>query len=45
MESLSEKLVKYVAVKRKLNKQQAIKFINKCLEKISIQENTSYHLL
>jgi DNA ligase (NAD+) len=45
MESLADKLVEYVANRHKLSKPQSVKFIDKCLQKISIQENTSYHLL
>lgn len=45
MEVLTDKLVKYVAKKNGTNKPEAVKYIDKCLMKISAEENTSYNLV
>ena len=43
MESLSQKLVEHVATTKKITKPKAVKHINRCLSKISAQENMSYN--
>ena len=45
MEALADKLVEYVAKKKHIKKPVAAKFIDKCLEKVSVAENTSYNLV
>jgi len=45
MESLSDKLVTHIAKINNITKSEAVKFINKCLKKISVQENISYNII
>nr|QBK87272.1 MAG: NAD-dependent DNA ligase [Marseillevirus LCMAC201] len=45
MEVLTDKLVKYVAKKNGISEPDAVKHIDKCLMKISAEENTSYNLV
>lgn len=45
MEALADKLVTYVAKQQGISKDNAAKYIDDCITKVSIQENTSYNLL
>ncbi len=45
MEVLADKLVTFVAQKNEISKPEAAKHIDKCLMKVSAEENTSYNLL
>lgn len=43
MEQLSNNLIEIIAQKKGISKAKAAKFIDKCLEKISVEMNTSYN--